>query len=103
MAFPEPRPQGDKLVGKILRIDKFGNILTNFRPQHLRGDFTIRIQGLDITSYHSTFGDAGPGEFFAFEGSSGFVEIALNRGSAAAKLKVARGAEIEVESDYANQ
>src|SRR5438105_1663399 len=24
-SFPKPRPQGDKLVGTVLRIDKFGN------------------------------------------------------------------------------
>ena len=39
-----------------------------------------------------------PGEFFAVEGSTGYIELALNQGSAAERLNVERGAEIEVES-----
>ena len=45
---------------------------------------------------------AEPGEFFAIEGSTGFIELALDQGSAADKLKVRRGAEIEVESASLN-
>ncbi len=102
-AFPRPRPQGDKLVGIVLRIDKFGNIITNFRREHLRKDFTIRIAGLSITRLCDSFSEAEPGEFFAIEGSAGYIELALNQGSAAERLNVGLGNEIEVESDSANQ
>lgn len=95
--LPRPRPQGDKLVGSVLRIDKFGNIITNLRLKDLSEDFTISVAGLPITRLCSNFSEADPGEFFAIEGSTGFIELALNQGSAADKLKVARGAEIEVE------
>jgi S-adenosylmethionine hydrolase len=37
-----------------------------------------------------------PSEIFAMVGSSGFLEICTNRGSAAKTLNVARGAEIGV-------
>jgi S-adenosylmethionine hydrolase len=101
--LPIPRPQGDKLLGTVLRVDKFGNIITNLKRKHLENDFTIRVAGLPITRLCGSFSDAAPGEFFAFEGSAGFIEIALNQGSAAAKLDVERGAEIEVEVGFANQ
>src|SRR2546421_1112444 len=94
--MPKPRPQGDKLVGLVLRIDKFGNIITNLRLQDLGPDFTIHVAGLPITRLCSSFSEAEPGEFFAIEGSTGFIELALNQGSAAARLGVQRGAEIEV-------
>jgi len=100
--LPKPRPQGDKLVGSVLRIDKFGNIITNLRRQHLGLDFIIRVAGLPITRLCENFSEAEPGEFFAIEGSTGYIELALNQGSAAERLDVERGAEIEVETRSAN-
>jgi S-adenosylmethionine hydrolase len=96
--LPKPRPQGDKLVGLVLRIDKFGNMITNLRLQDLGPDFTIRVAGLAITRLCSSFSEADAGEFFAIEGSTGFIELALNQGSAADRLSVERGAEIELET-----
>ena len=101
--FPKPRTQGDKLVGTVLRIDKFGNIITNLRRHHLGEDFTIRVAGLSIMRLYSNFSEAQPGEFFALEGSTGYIELALNQGSAADRLDVGLGAEIELETAQANQ
>jgi S-adenosylmethionine hydrolase len=100
--LPKPRPQGDRLVGSVLRIDKFGNIITNLRRRDLPDDFSIHVAGLEITRLCSNFSEAEPGEFFAIEGSTGFIELALDQGSAANKLNVTRGAEIEVESMSSN-
>lgn len=102
-SLPKPRPQGDKLLGTVLRIDKFGNIITNLRRSHLGRDFAIRVAGLSIERFCSNFSEAQPGEFFALEGSTGYIELALNQGSAADRLKVRLGAEIELESPFANQ
>jgi S-adenosylmethionine hydrolase len=96
--LPGPRPQGDTLLAAVIHIDKFGNIITNLRRPHLgSSDFNIRVGGFSITRFCSTFSEADPGEFFAIEGSAGYIELALNQGSAADRLKVERGAEIEVE------
>ena len=100
--LPKPRRQGRKLVGNILRIDKFGNVVTNVRRSDLGRDFTIRVAGRPITRLCANFSEAEPGELFAVEGSTGYIEIALNQASAADRLNVAGGAEIEVESDSAN-
>ncbi|HEY2384325.1 MAG TPA: SAM-dependent chlorinase/fluorinase [Terriglobia bacterium] len=100
--LPKPRPKGDRLVGTVLRIDKFGNIITNLRLRDLAAEFTIHVAGLPITRLYSSFSDAEPGEFFAIEGSAGFIELALDQGSAADKLNVGRGTEIEVESGLLN-
>ena len=101
-SFPKPRPQGDKVVGTVLRIDKFGNSVTNLRRHDLGRDFAIHVAGLSITRFCVNFSEAEPGEFFALEGSTGFIELALNQGSAADRLKIGRGAEIELESPPAN-
>ena len=101
-ALPKPRPQGDTLVGTVLRIDKFGNIITNLKRSHLGKDFVICVAGLSITRLCANFSEAEPGEFFALEGSTGYIELALNQGSAADRLNVRLGAEIEVESPSVN-
>lgn len=101
-ALPKPQPQGDKLVGMALRIDKFGNIITNLKRTHLGNAFVIRVAGLAITRFCRNFSEAEPGEFFALEGSTGYIELALNQGSAADRLNVRRGAEIELESPLVN-
>jgi S-adenosylmethionine hydrolase len=100
--LPVPCPVGNKVLGTVLRVDKFGNIITNLRRKDLGKGFTIRLAGVPITHLYSNFSEAEPGQFFALEGSTGFIELALNQGSAADKLKVKRGTEIEVESVSAN-
>ena len=101
-ALPKPRPQGGKLVAMVLRIDKFGNVITNLKRSHLGNAFVIRVAGLAITRFCRNFSEAEPGEFFALEGSTGYIELALNQGSAADRLNVRRGAEIELESTLVN-
>jgi len=100
--LPVPRREGRKIVGTVLRIDKFGNVITNVRRSDLSPSFTMRVAGMPITRLCANFSEAEPGEFFAVEGSTGYIEIALNQASAADRLKLASGAEIEVESDSAN-
>ena len=100
--FPAPRPQGDRVLGTVLRVDKLGNIITNLRLTDLGQEFSITVAGRPITKLCGSFSEAGPGEFFAIEGSAGFIELALNQGSAAERLKVERGAEIELETGSVN-
>jgi S-adenosyl-L-methionine hydrolase (adenosine-forming) len=101
--FPVPRPRDGRLLGTVLRIDKFGNIITNLRLKDLGREFSITVAGVPITKLYGSFYEAAPGEFFAIEGSAGFIELALNQDSAAERLKVGRGAEIEVETESLNQ
>ena len=100
--LPVPRREGRKIVGTVLRIDKFGNVITNVRRSDLSPRFTMRAAGTPITRLCANFSEAEPGEFVAVEGSTGYIEIALNQASAADRLNLESGAEIEVESDSAN-
>jgi S-adenosylmethionine hydrolase len=68
----------------------------------LHDPFTIRIAGRPVTRLCSTFSEGDRGELFAVEGSTGYIELALNQESAADRLNVQRGAEIEVESGTLN-
>jgi len=87
--------------GIILKVDRFGNLITNFhidkfadvktRPIELRVG-TERIHRLALT-----YSDTAIGEVFAIVGSSGYIEIAANQASAAKILGCGAGAEVELE------
>jgi len=102
--IPKPKPAGEKTMkGVVLRIDGFGNLMTNFKPEDVPalaaadGKFAIRIGNVQITKLSPTFAQGATGEAIAVIGSSGYVEIAMNKANAARALGVARGAEVTVE------
>ena len=96
-AFTIPRPYNARgsLTGCVLHIDNFGNLITNIRSSDLpAGNVTIaigkhRIEGIN-RFYAETEGLA------AITGSSGYVEISLKNGNAAAFLKTKVGDEIKL-------
>jgi len=84
----QPRRHADgSLHGEVLTIDRFGNAITNLIA---RGAMWVAIAGQQARVVR-TYGDAAPGELVAVVGSSGFIEIALRDGSAAAELQIGRG------------
>jgi len=87
----------------VLKVDKFGNVITNLSPQDIPQlfsenppPFKIIINQQEISRLNLAYSMGKPSEVFAIVGSSGFLEICTNRGSAAKTLNVARGAEIGV-------
>src|SRR5262245_28139236 len=60
--FPTPRLQAGKLSGTVLRIDKFGNIITNLRLKDLGQHFSIEVAGVSISHLCGTFSEAKVGE-----------------------------------------
>lgn len=85
----------DAWQGKVLSVDRFGNVITNFRTAQLKliasEPFKLCIGRGEVTRWHETFGLAQPGECFAYFGSSGYIEAAINQANAALALKAAPG------------
>lgn len=75
--------------GRILSVDRFGNIVTNFRPP--AGSFSLKIAQRTITEFRRSFGGAAPDLVFAYSGSSGYLEVAMNQGNAAQTIRAAAG------------
>jgi S-adenosylmethionine hydrolase len=104
--FTSVRPKwenGTLLKGVAIKVDKFGNVITNIGPgdvpQIFGQDppaFRIRINGHEITQIRGSFEAGESSEVFAVVGSSGFIEICTNRGSAAKTLNVNRGEKVEL-------
>jgi S-adenosylmethionine hydrolase len=90
VAFPplraQRRPDGG-LEARVIHIDRFGNVITDVRAEDLpEGEFTIELRGQlipgPVRSYAKASGLA------ALVGSSGYVELAVPNGNAAAALRV---------------
>ena len=87
--------------GKILSIDRFGNVITNFKaatvPDIKRQAFRLEIGNHQMISrYHDTYGEAPAGQFFVYAGSSGYLEVGINQDSAARQLRVLIGQSISL-------
>jgi len=97
-AFTIPRPYRDteeKLTGHILHIDNFGNLITNFRGSDLPGKKVTIVIGNQQIQDISQFYAEREG-LAAIIGSSGYVEISLKNGDAAAFLQAKVGDEVRV-------
>ncbi len=77
------------LRGEVLHIDGFGNIITNIKEKNMINAKILKVK-LPATSLEAKFGkayaEAQPEEPIVLVGSHGFVEIAVNHGSAAEKF-----------------
>jgi hypothetical protein len=101
---PKPRRVSENLIkGMTLKVDSFGNLITNFTPEDVPElfsenppPFRIIINQQEITRLNLAYSMGRPSELFAIVGSSGFIEICTNRGSAAKMLNANRGVEVGV-------
>ncbi|MBI2818971.1 MAG: SAM-dependent chlorinase/fluorinase [Acidobacteria bacterium] len=103
-ALPVPKRVNEKLVkALVLRVDRFGTLMTNLTPadlpelfQEKPAAFKIMVGKGEVTQLKTAYADGAQGELFAILGSSGYIEIAANRGSASQALGVGRGVEVGV-------
>jgi S-adenosylmethionine hydrolase len=101
---PEPEVGRTQISATVLVIDRFGNVSTNARREHVEaldvhdGD-RVEIR-LTLDRYYAvvvqTFADAPPGELILFEDSYGFITLAISRGDAARLTGVSAGDEIRI-------
>ena len=87
-------------TGAILKIDRFGNLITNFRADEFvrvhEQNFEV-LAGLQaIEKLERNYAAAEPGKVFLIEGSSGYFELAASQASAAKILGCGVGAPIEL-------
>jgi S-adenosylmethionine hydrolase len=96
LTFHEPTRTGHRVfAGAVLHIDHFGNIITNFRAADFPGPLEIRAGFETIGKRAATYAEAAHGELVLIEGSSGYLEIALNQSSAAKRLGIGAGSALE--------
>lgn len=92
------KDQGDELHGSVIHIDRFGNLITNVKPTHLKSRCidSVRVGELDVSGIKKSYCEVGCGEPLALWGSSSCLEMAVNRGKASERALVGRGARVIV-------
>jgi S-adenosylmethionine hydrolase len=89
--------------GEVLRVDRFGNLITNidrrvFDRLGRPGEAGIEIRAGEhlVGRLVSTYSEIAPGEVCSLFGSTDHLEIAANSASAADTLALGRGAAVTV-------
>lgn len=97
------RISGNSVRGTVLKVDKFGNLITNIGEQEApelfapgASSINILISGETITRLCKSYAEGGEGEYFAIIGSSGYLEIAARQSSAAQKLSADVGSPVGI-------
>jgi S-adenosyl-L-methionine hydrolase (adenosine-forming) len=91
-----------QLCATVLKVDKFGNLITNLTEADLPGLFSsspairLLIAGHVITRVCRSYAEGDGDELFAIFGSSGYLEIAARQESAAKKLSAREGEPVSV-------
>ncbi|MBI3754412.1 MAG: SAM-dependent chlorinase/fluorinase [Deltaproteobacteria bacterium] len=99
--FKKPYVRIGKIIGQIIHIDRFGNLITNIDEGLLKRifknkSFEIRIGSCIIKKLVPSYTHAKQGESIGLIGSSGFLEIAMREKNASAEMGIKRGDRAEV-------
>lgn len=86
-----PRVAESTVLGEIVYIDRFGNLISNIPRDLIRMGASITIGQTAVGPLRRTFGDVATGTLVAYVGSGGTVEIGVREGSAARVLGVGVG------------
>lgn len=90
---PEPIRNGDgSLDGQVIAIDRFGNAITNL---FTRDGGTVLVNG-NVIDIRRTYAEVPIGGLVAVVGSTGFIEVAVRDGNAAASLELVRGTAVRL-------
>lgn len=101
---PEPSLGRTQVSATVVGVDRFGNVATNLRREHLEsfgvatGD-RVEIR-LTFDGYYATvagtFADAAAGELIVYEDSYGLVTLAISQGNAARLTGAGVGDELRI-------
>ena len=99
LEMPAPDVSGDVIRGLIMRVDRFGNLVTNIDRklvERLGLDVTIDAGGKPIGRLVATYAELPAEGVGALFGSTDHLELAAPSASAAERLGLARGASVNV-------
>jgi S-adenosyl-L-methionine hydrolase (adenosine-forming) len=103
LTIPDPVVGEHHVRGEVLRVDRFGNLITNidrraFDRLGRPGEVAIEIRAGEhlVGRLVTTYSEIAPGEVCSLFGSTDHLEIAANSASAAGSLGLGRGAVVSV-------
>jgi S-adenosylmethionine hydrolase len=96
LTLPELTITDNKIIGCIQYSDRFGNLITNIPANKVNNrSWSMSIKNKIIPTVQ-TYSDVPQGEIATLIGSHGWVEIAVNGGSAREKLQLDDGDKVEI-------
>lgn len=100
LVIPDPELGPAQLKGEIVFVDDFGNLITNIPGEAFealaRGPVQVIVGAAVIDRMARTYAEAEAGTALALISSSGLLEIAINQGNAAERLRAGPGTPIIV-------
>jgi len=98
LTWPEPRLRRNRLEGEVVFIDRFGNAITNIENADLgrRSGLEIFFRRKGLCPVGEFYQSVPTGKAVAVPGSCGFLEIAVNGGSAARRFGLKVGRQVRV-------
>jgi S-adenosylmethionine hydrolase len=95
--FERPRQTGERTwTGQILHIDHFGNVITNFHGDDFPALQQLAIGRAKARRLVHSYAEAPAGELVAIVGSSGYLEVSVNQGSAVEKTGCRSGGACQI-------
>jgi S-adenosyl-L-methionine hydrolase (adenosine-forming) len=98
LPLPSCTQAGSSMVGEVIHIDRFGNLVTNILNGSLPASFMAQVNAHDIDRSAVAYVDADDGVPFLIKGSSGLVEISIREQSASEMLCAAVGDPVSIKS-----
>ncbi len=100
LELPAPILQPDRLIGEVIFVDHFGNLITNIPGEALaawaQAPLRITVAGRAVGRYARTYADVEPGTLVGLMSSTGTLEVAVNQGNAAVQLQGQVGTRVTV-------
>ncbi len=99
ISAPVPRvPREGVILGQVVSIDRFGNIVTNIGTGDLSeaGTVEVKVGKHRIERISQSYAEAKKGTLLAIAGSAGTLEISVNKGNASALTGARVGDSIRV-------
>jgi S-adenosylmethionine hydrolase len=119
LPIPQMRLEGNRVIGQVIHVDHFGNVITNIgrlewiSPTQLTlepripsppapilldtGQVRVVVKDQPITEVYPAYGVAPRGSVLALVDSNGNLEIAVNQGSAAQQLHISLDDRVEIQ------
>lgn len=102
--FSKPRLEKGAVLGTVLHIDAFGNVITNISSDDMEkasvrktGTLNVEIgEEPAILKLCAAYSDVSRGDALALVGSHDFLEISVNQGDAAERFEVKKGDPVRV-------
>jgi len=92
-----PRREGDTLLGRVIHVDRFGNLVTDIPAAWLQAPrFEANVAGHTATRRVTHYRELAPGEPGCLPGSLGTLELSLDGADLAKHWDVGRGARVRI-------